>query len=60
MHIMTISSYYFDHRHFLSVVDAILGALNLPDIGQIFPDNDAKWKGADSSIFMEEVANIHK
>eukprot|EP01035_Chromulina_nebulosa_P020238 gene20238-26275_t len=39
------------------VVDAILGALNLPDIGQIFPDNDPKWKGADSSIFMIEAYN---
>mmetsp|Transcript_29976 Transcript_29976/g.44206 ORF Transcript_29976/g.44206 Transcript_29976/m.44206 type:complete len:209 (+) Transcript_29976:69-695(+) len=38
-----------------SVVDAILGALTLPDIGQIFPDNDPKWSGADSSIFMEEA-----
>ena len=27
------------------VVDSILGALTLPDIGQIFPDNDPKWKG---------------
>jgi len=35
---------------FLSIVDSILGA---PDIGQLFPDNDPKWKGADSSIFME-------
>lgn len=38
-----------------SIVDAILGAMALPDIGQLFPDNDAKWKGADSSIFMEEA-----
>ena len=38
-----------------SVVDAILGALGLPDIGQLFPDNDPSWKGADSSIFMEEA-----
>lgn len=38
-----------------SIVDAILGALTLPDIGQLFPDNDQKWKGADSSIFMEEA-----
>jgi hypothetical protein len=29
-----------------TVVDAILGALCLPDIGQLFPDNDPKWKGA--------------
>ena len=38
-----------------SVVDAILGALTLPDIGQLFPDNDPNWSGADSSIFMKEA-----
>ena len=38
-----------------SVVDAILGALAMDDIGQLFPDTDAKWKGADSVIFMEEA-----
>lgn len=26
------------------ITDALLGALSLPDIGQIFPDNDPKWK----------------
>jgi 2-C-methyl-D-erythritol 2,4-cyclodiphosphate synthase len=41
-----------------SVVDAILGALGLPDIGQLFPDNDPQWSGSDSSIFMEEVRAI--
>merc|ERR1712146_228843 len=25
------------------------------DIGQLFPDNDPDWKGADSSIFMKEA-----
>ncbi|KAJ1399129.1 2-C-methyl-D-erythritol 2,4-cyclodiphosphate synthase chloroplast precursor [Ochromonadaceae sp. CCMP2298] len=38
-----------------SIVDAILGALTLPDIGQLFPDNDPSWRGADSSIFMIEA-----
>ena len=38
-----------------SVVDAILGALTLPDIGCLFPDNDPRLRGADSSIFMEEA-----
>jgi len=38
-----------------SVVDAILGALCLPDIGCLFPDNDPRLRGADSSIFMEEA-----
>lgn len=40
------------------VVDAILGALGLPDIGQIFPDNDPKWKGAPSSVFVKEAVRL--
>ncbi|MCD7455291.1 hypothetical protein HAX54_027692 [Datura stramonium] len=40
------------------VVDAILGALGLPDIGQIFPDTDPKWKGAPSSVFIEEAVRL--
>jgi 2-C-methyl-D-erythritol 2,4-cyclodiphosphate synthase len=38
-----------------SVTDAILGALAQQDIGQLFPDNDPKWKGADSRVFVEEA-----
>ncbi|WP_432800059.1 2-C-methyl-D-erythritol 2,4-cyclodiphosphate synthase [Poriferisphaera sp. WC338] len=38
-----------------SVTDAILGALAMEDIGQLFPDNDPKWKGADSFVFVEEA-----
>lgn len=38
-----------------SVVDAILGALTMPDIGQLFPDNDPRLKGANSVMFMEEA-----
>ncbi|PQQ16651.1 2-C-methyl-D-erythritol 2 4-cyclodiphosphate synthase chloroplastic [Prunus yedoensis var. nudiflora] len=40
------------------VVDAILGALGLPDIGQIFPDSDPKWRGADSSVFIREAVRL--
>ncbi|KAF5730034.1 2C-methyl-D-erythritol 2 4-cyclodiphosphate synthase [Tripterygium wilfordii] len=40
------------------VVDAILGALSLPDIGQIFPDSDPKWKGAPSSVFVQEAVRL--
>uniref|UniRef100_A0A224XGZ8 2-C-methyl-D-erythritol 2,4-cyclodiphosphate synthase n=1 Tax=Hypericum kalmianum TaxID=473045 RepID=A0A224XGZ8_9ROSI len=40
------------------VVDAILGALGLPDIGQIFPDSDPKWKGAPSSVFIKEAIRL--
>ena len=35
-----------------ALTDAILGALALGDIGLHFPDSDAKWKEADSSIFL--------
>lgn len=34
------------------------GALSLPDIGQIFPDNDPKWKGASSDIFVKEACKL--
>ncbi|XP_065855847.1 2-C-methyl-D-erythritol 2,4-cyclodiphosphate synthase, chloroplastic-like [Euphorbia lathyris] len=40
------------------VVDSILGASGLPDIGQIFSDSDPKWKGAASSVFMEEALSL--
>lgn len=39
-------------------MDAILGALGLPDIGQIFPDSDPKWKGAPSSVFIKEAVRV--
>ena len=38
-----------------AVTDAILGALALPDIGQLFPDTDPRWKGADSAVFVGEA-----
>ena len=37
------------------VTDAICGALAQPDIGQLFPDNDPRWKNADSRVFVEEA-----
>lgn len=43
-----------------AVTDAILGALAMEDIGQLFPDNDPQWKAADSTIFVEEaVKRMH-
>ena len=39
-----------------AVTDAILGALGEADIGQLFPDNDPNWKGADSRRFVEAAA----
>jgi 2-C-methyl-D-erythritol 2,4-cyclodiphosphate synthase len=39
-----------------AVTDAILGALGEPDIGQLFADDDPRWKGEDSSVFLAEAA----
>mmetsp|Transcript_16210 Transcript_16210/g.29194 ORF Transcript_16210/g.29194 Transcript_16210/m.29194 type:complete len:203 (-) Transcript_16210:620-1228(-) len=41
-----------------TVTDAILGALCLPDIGQLFPDTDPKWKGACSDQFLIEAVRL--
>ena len=41
-----------------AVTDAILGALAQPDIGQIFPDNDERWREADSRVFVAEADRI--
>ena len=43
-----------------TVVDAILGGLSLPDIGQLFPDNDPQWKGARSDVFLNEAVRLMK
>lgn len=40
-----------------ALVDAILGAMALGDIGKAFPPSDDKYKGADSSIFLEYAKN---
>ena len=41
-----------------SIMDALLGALSLGDIGHYFPPSDPKWKGADSMILLEQVLKI--
>ena len=38
-----------------ALMDAILGALALGDIGHLFPDSDPKYKGADSMGLLREV-----
>jgi 2-C-methyl-D-erythritol 2,4-cyclodiphosphate synthase len=40
-----------------AIVDAMLGAAALGDIGTYFPDEDPKWKGADSAIFVKEIVD---
>ena len=41
-----------------ALCDALLGALALGDIGQHFPDTDAKFKGADSRVLLKHVYQL--
>lgn len=41
-----------------AVIDALLGAAGLGDIGTHFPDTDTRFKGADSVVLLAEVARL--
>ena len=41
-----------------AITDALLGAAGLGDIGQHFPPSDARWKGADSAMFLAHAAGL--
>jgi 2-C-methyl-D-erythritol 4-phosphate cytidylyltransferase/2-C-methyl-D-erythritol 2,4-cyclodiphosphate synthase len=41
-----------------ALVDAILGAMGAGDIGAHFPPSDARWKGADSEMFLRHAAAL--
>lgn len=41
-----------------AVADALLGAAGMGDIGEHFPDTDAKWKNADSIEILRAVAGM--
>ena len=38
-----------------AITDAVLGAAGLGDIGRHFPDTDAQFKGADSSVLLDQA-----
>ena len=38
-----------------AIMDAMLGALSLGDIGRYFPPTDAQWKGANSLELLDQV-----
>lgn len=40
------------------VVESIIGALGLGDIGKLYPDNDVKYKDISSSFFMKDIYKI--
>ena len=41
-----------------ALVDALLGAAALGDIGEHFPDSDPRWKGADSRQFVKAAVEM--
>ena len=41
-----------------AIIDALLGAAGLGDIGQHFPDSDERWRGADSMLLLAEVVTF--
>ena len=43
-----------------AIIDALLGAANLADIGTLFPDTDPKYKDANSIILLKNVIELVK
>lgn len=43
-----------------AIMDAMLGALSLGDIGHYFPPSDPKWSGADSLLLLQQVDELIK
>ncbi len=41
-----------------AVMDALIGALALGDIGKFFPDTDPKFKNADSFLLLREILSV--
>lgn len=41
-----------------AICDAMLGALALGDIGKLFPDTSAEFKGIDSKILLRRVCDV--
>ncbi len=38
-----------------AIIDAMLGALALDDIGTVFPDTDPRYKNADSTVLIKHI-----
>jgi 2-C-methyl-D-erythritol 2,4-cyclodiphosphate synthase len=43
-----------------AIIDAMLGALSLGDIGHYFPPTDPQWAGADSVVLLTQVHQLIK
>lgn len=43
-----------------AIIDSVLGASNLGDIGKLFSDNDPKWKDISSLLLLSQVGRMVK
>jgi 2-C-methyl-D-erythritol 4-phosphate cytidylyltransferase/2-C-methyl-D-erythritol 2,4-cyclodiphosphate synthase len=41
-----------------ALIDALMGAAGMGDIGELFPDTDAAWAGADSAKLLRHVVHL--
>jgi 2-C-methyl-D-erythritol 4-phosphate cytidylyltransferase/2-C-methyl-D-erythritol 2,4-cyclodiphosphate synthase len=41
-----------------ALIDSLLGAIGAGDIGELFPDNDDRYKDLDSKVMLEKVVNF--
>lgn len=41
-----------------AIMDSLLGAMGLGDIGKLFPDTDNQYKGADSRVLLRHVVKL--
>src|SRR5690554_692936 len=41
-----------------AIMDSLLGAMGKGDIGRLFPDDDAKYKDADSRVLLRKVYEL--
>jgi len=41
-----------------AIMEALIGAMGLGDLGKHFPDTDPQWKGADSRMLLRAVVDI--
>jgi len=57
-HDMGLSGHSDADVAFHAVVDALLGAAALGDIGGYFPSNDERWKNRPSSVFLEYTRDL--
>jgi 2-C-methyl-D-erythritol 4-phosphate cytidylyltransferase / 2-C-methyl-D-erythritol 2,4-cyclodiphosphate synthase len=66
---ITLCGHTFPHDHSLeghsdadaglhALTDAILGTIGEGDIGVHFPPSEAKWKGADSTVFLRHAVDL--